>query len=143
MGWLATPERILKPSISRFIFLCIGLIGFAVTEFGRFVARPLVRSHGINDFGITDSIGNLGGIVVMTFLGCAAMNPTKIQSLRLAVFYALGFVLYEFLQPVLPKGVFDWKDVCGTAVGFLISFGILAGVWKLMEALNYRQGPPR
>lgn len=138
MGWPATTERILKPGISRFVFLCIGIAGFAVTECARFVCRPYVRNQGIDDFGITDSIGNLGGIIVMTFLGCAAMNPTKTQSIRLAVFYALGFVLYEFLQPILPKGVFDWKDVYGTVVGFLISLGLLGVVWTLIEALNPR-----
>ena len=139
MGWLATPERIVKPSRSRTVFLLIGLVAFAAKEFGRFVCRPYVRSHGIDDFGITDSVGNLGGIVVMIFLGCAAMNPTKSQSFRLAVFFSLGFVLYEFLQPILPKGVFDWKDVYGTAVGCLISIVILGGVWWLMKGEDYGQ----
>lgn len=137
MGWLATPERIVKPSRSRLVFLLIGLGAFAATEFGRFVCRPYVQNHGINDFGITDSIGNLGGIVVMIFLGCAAMNPTKSQSFRLAMFYSLGFVVYEFLQPILPKGVFDWKDVYGTGVGFVISTVMLGGVWWLMKKENH------
>ena len=139
MGWLATPKRVLEPSRSRIVFLLIGLAAFAATEFGRFVFRPYVRSHGIDDFGITDSIGNLGGIVVMIFLGCAAMNPTKPQSFRLAAFYSLGFVLYEFLQPILPKGVFDWKDVYGTAVGFLIAIVILGGVWWVMKGEDHEQ----
>lgn len=126
MGWLATPERTVKPSRSWIVFPLIGLVALAATEFGRFVCRPYVQSHGIDDFGITDSVGNLSGIVVTRFLGCTAMNPTKSQSLRLAVFCSFGFVLYEFLQPILPKGVcvaprsiqlrhrYLWLHGCGT-----------------------------
>lgn len=139
MGFLATPERILKPSRSRIVFLFIGIAAFSATEFGRHVCRPYVRNHGINDFGITDSIGNLGGIVVMIFLGCAAMNPIKSQSFRLAIFYSLGFVVYEFLQPVLPRGVFDWNDVFGTVVGFLISIVMLGFVWWWMKDQGHNQ----
>jgi len=130
MGWLSSPERLLKPSRPRAAFAVVGAVAFAVTEFGRFVCRPYVRANGIDDFGLTDSIGNLGGIVVMIFLGCAALNPTREQSYRLAAFYAVGFIVYEFLQPILPKGVFDWNDVIGTGFGFLISLPILAAVWR-------------
>ena len=130
MGWLSSPDRLLKPSRVRVAFLLLGTAAFGVTEFGRFVARPFVRSHGINDFGLTGSIGNLGGILVIIFLGCAALNPTREQSFRLAAFYSLGFVAYEFVQPVLPKGVFDWLDVIGTGGGYLISLPILAAVWR-------------
>jgi hypothetical protein len=131
MGWLSSRERLFKTSKTRAAFLLVGAVAFAVTEFGRFVYRPFVRRHAIGDFGLTDSIGNLGGIVVMIFLGCAAMNPTRKQSYRLAAFYAVGFIVYEFLQPFLPKGVFDWNDVVGTAIGFLISLPILAAVWRV------------
>ena len=130
MGWLSSPDRLLKPSRVRVAFLLLGTAAFGATEFGRFVARPFVRSHGINDLGLTGSIGNLGGILVIIFLGCAALNPTREQSFRLAAFYSLGFVAYEFVQPALPKGVFDWLDVIGTGVGYLISLPILAAVWR-------------
>lgn len=129
MGWLTTRDRLLKPSMVRLVFLLVGVVAFVVTEAGRFVGRPYVRLHGINDFGLTESIGNLGGIVVMIFLGCAAINPTKPQSYRLATFYSVGFVAYEFFQPVLPKGVFDWNDVLGTAIGYAIALVLLSLIW--------------
>ena len=132
MGWLSTPERIWKPSRSRFAFLLVSAVAFAVTEFGRFVARPWVRSNNINDLGLTDSIGNLGGIAVMIFFGCAVMNPTRKQSYRIAAFYSICFILYEFAQPYLPKGVFDWMDVVGTAIGYGISLPILAALWHVI-----------
>ena len=132
MGWLATPNRFLKPGKILFVFLIIGVLAFVVTEFGRHVCRPYVRSHGLNDYGLTDSIGNLGGILVQIFLGCALVNATREQSIRLATFFSLGYVVYEFLQPVLPKGVFDWNDVFGTVIGYFISLPILLVIWWLI-----------
>jgi len=129
MGWFSSRDRFLKPSRSRAVFLLLGAGAFAVTELGRFVLRPLVRQHGTDDFGLTGSIGNLGGILVMIFLGCAVLNPTRKQSFRLAAFYSLGFVIYEFVQPLLPKGVFDRTDVIATGIGYLVSLPILTGVW--------------
>ena len=89
--------------------------------------------------GFTDCIGNLGGIVVQIFLGLAVFNPTKQQSYRLAAFFSLGYVLYEFAQPVLPRGVFDWKDVYGTAIGFCLSLPMLALLWRLFPVRKAEQ----
>ncbi len=33
----------------------------------------------------------------------------------------IGYILYEILQPYLPRGVFDWKDIYGTLIGGVIS----------------------
>ncbi|MFC1614814.1 hypothetical protein ACFL5K_05905 [Gemmatimonadota bacterium] len=139
MGWLTTPNRFLKPGKTRFVFLIIGAVAFVVTEFGRYVCRPYVRSHGLNDFGLTDSIGNLGGILVQIFLFCAIVNATKEQSFRLATFFSLGYVVYEFLQPVLPKGVFDWNDVFGTVIGYFVSLSILLVIWWLIPTMENKQ----
>lgn len=139
MGWLATPGRVLKPSRIRLAFLFVGAVAFAITETGRFVLRPYVREHGINDIGLTDCIGNLGGIVVQVFLGLSFFNPTKPQSYRLAGFFALGYILYEFAQPVLPRGVFDWKDIYGTAIGFCLSLPVLALLWRLYPVTKAEQ----
>lgn len=129
MDWFSSRDRFLKPSRTRAALLNLGAVAFAVTEFGRFVLRPLVRRHGMDDFGLTGSIGNLGGILVMIFLGCEVLNPTREQSFRLAAFYSVGFVIYEFFQHPLPKGVFDWNDVIGTGIGYLVSLPILTPVW--------------
>lgn len=138
MGWLATPGRILKPSRIRLGFLFVGVAAFALTEVGRFILRPYVREHGINDLGLTDCIGNLGGIIVQIFLGLAFLNPTRPQSYRLAGFFSLGYIVYEFAQPVLPKGVFDWKDVYGTAIGLGLSLPVLALLWRMYPGTEAR-----
>ncbi|MCD6589084.1 MAG: hypothetical protein J7K88_11100 [Candidatus Fermentibacteraceae bacterium] len=44
----------------------------------------------------------------------------------------MRYVVYEFAQNILSKGVFDWNDVFGTVIGFLISVIILLGVWRVI-----------
>lgn len=132
MGYLTTRARYFEPSRARLVFLLLAAGAFVVTELGRFVYRPYVRIHGVNDLGLADCIGNLGGVVVQIFLGLAVLNPTRRQSYRLATFFAVGYVIYEFLQPYLPKGVFDWKDVYGTVIGFTISVLLLAVTWRVV-----------
>ena len=53
------------------------------------------------------------------------------QSYRLAVFFSVGYIMYEFAQRFLPKGVFDWKDVYGTVPGLGLSLPILLALWRL------------
>ena len=131
MGWLPSPERILKPNRIRIGFLCIAALAFLATEFGRSVYRPYVQRNDIIDVGLADSIGNLGGIVVQIFFTVAALNSTKKQSFRIAPLLAAGYVVYEFLQPVLPNGVFDWKDVYGTLIGLCFLLAVLWITWRI------------
>lgn len=136
MGWLYTRKRLLRPDKIRIIFLLIAIISFVFTEWGRFIYRPIIYSQGINDFGLADNIGNIGGIIVQIFLGCAIANPTKIQSYRLAAFCSVGYIVYEFLQPYLPKGIFDWNDVVGTLFGLLFAIIILWTIWFIDSIIN-------
>ena len=83
----------------------------------------------------------MGVIIVQIFLTVAAMNSTKRQSYRIASLLAVGYIGYEFLQPVLPKGVFDWKDVYGTLVGLCFAFAVLWIIWRrYIEETEERDG---
>lgn len=130
MGWLSTASRFFIPGRARLVFLLLAGAAFVATEFGRKVYRPFVRRSGLEDFGLADSIGNLGGILVQIFLMVAVVNATRRQSYRLAVFLALGYVVYEFLQPYLPRGVFDWKDIAATGIGLCVAVAVIAVVWR-------------
>ena len=106
----------------RIIYLVAAILAFILTELGRFVYRPYIYNNDINDFGIADSMGNLGGIVVQLFLSLALLNSRKIQTIRVFAFIIGGYIIYEILQPFLPKGTFDWKDIYGTLIGGAFSF---------------------
>jgi TRAP-type uncharacterized transport system fused permease subunit len=130
VDWLTTRSRILRPSRTRAVFLLIAVGAFAVTEFGRQVYRPWAYRRALADFGLADSVGNLGGIIVQVFLTLAVVNATREQSLRWAAFLSCGYIAYEFAQPYLPKGTFDWQDVAATLVGGGLSCVILWAVWR-------------
>jgi hypothetical protein len=117
MGFFTDEERIKKFDLLRLIYLLAFLLSFGITEFGRKIYRPYIYSHNMNDFGLADSIGNLGGILVQTFIGMTLLNPSRKQGLRLILLFIVGYIVYEILQPFLPRGTFDWMDIYGTLLG--------------------------
>lgn len=110
-------EKIRTIDTVRIIYFFAFVISFMLTKIGQTAYRSYIYENKIDDFGIADSIGNSGGIIVQIFFGLAIINPTRKKGLRLIIFFTLGYILYEFAQLILPKGVFDWQDVYGTLVG--------------------------
>jgi hypothetical protein len=105
----------------RLLYAMIAVVAFFLTEAGRSIYRPYIYRNGINDFGIADSVGNLGGIVVQVFFSLAILNSQKRKAFNVIGFLVAGYILYEIVQPYLPKGVFDWKDISGTVIGGFVS----------------------
>lgn len=114
-------ESITRIDVNRLVYLFMSVVAFFLTEAGRKVYRPYIYNNNIDDYGIADSIGNSGGIIVQIFFSLAIINPPQNKIYRLILFVTAGYILYEFLQPVLPRGVFDWLDIYGTIVGGIIS----------------------
>jgi len=127
-------NAIRKIDTFRIVYLATAVVWFFITEAGRFVWRPFVNANNINDFGLADSVGNWGGIVVQIFFMLAVMNSPRRKSYRVIAFVTVGYIAYEFLQPYLPKGVFDWKDVYGTLIGGVISLGLLFVYHKFIKS---------
>ncbi len=75
-GWLIFTDRESFRTIDlfRLLYAAIAVSAFLLTEVGRNLYRPYVYENGINDFGIADSMGNLGGIVVQVFFSLAFLN---------------------------------------------------------------------
>jgi len=120
---ITSKEQLRTIDTRRVIYVVALILSFVVTEIGRYVYRPIIYRNGINDFGLADSIGNMGGIIAQVFLGLALVNSNLKQGFRLIGFLIIGYIFYEIVQPILPKGTFDWKDVYGTILG-----GALAGI---------------
>ncbi len=124
-------EKIRTIDTFRVIYFIIFLISFCLTEIGRYIYRPYIYENNIIDYGIADSMGNSGGIIVQIFFGLFIFNSTKIKGLRLISFFTLGYILYELAQPYLPKGIFDWQDIYGTIIGGLIGLLLFLLVHKV------------
>ncbi|MDX5585339.1 MAG: hypothetical protein QNK20_10545 [Aureibaculum sp.] len=117
----------------RVIYFMIAVLFFFLTEIGRNIYRPYIYSNNIDDYGIADSIGNSGGIIVQIFFMLAILNSPRKKVFRVIGFIVIGYILYEILQPYLPRGVFDWKDIYGTIIGGVISLFILFFIKKIVK----------
>jgi len=128
-----TDEQALKTiDFHRVLYMLLAVVFFLITEIGRQVYRPYIYSNDIADFGLADSIGNLGGIAVQIFFSLAILNSPGKKAINLILFLAGGYVLYEILQPYLPKGVFDWLDIYGTLLGGILSLIIILFIRKFI-----------
>jgi len=127
------PDSLRTIDVKRLVYLVTGGMMFLITEFGRFVYRPYIYQNNIHDFGLADSIGNLGGIVVQIFVMLAVFNSPYKKGFNLIIFLTAGYILYEFAQPYLPKGTFDWLDVYGTIIGGLVSVVLYLIIHKLIK----------
>ncbi len=126
-------EKIRTIDTLRIIYFISFLIMFCITEFGRFVYRPFIYKNNLNDLGIADSIGNSGGIIVQILFGLTVFNPSKRKGIRLIIFFIMGYIVYESIQPLLPKGVFDWQDIYGTLIGGTIGLIIFLILIKALK----------
>ena len=110
----------------------IAVLFFFLTEIGRNIYRPFIYSNNIDDYGIADSIGNSGGIIVQIFFMLAILNSPRKKVFNVIGLIVIGYIIYEILQPYLPRGVFDWKDIYGTLIGGAISLFVLFFVKKIV-----------
>jgi len=117
----------------RITYFIIFLFSFIFTEIGRNIYRPFIYQNQINDFGIADTIGNSGGIIVQIFFMLAIINSTKKKAYFVIAFLTGGYIIYEILQPILPKKIFDINDVYGTIIGGVIGLLILLLVHKVIK----------
>lgn len=125
-------ESIRTIDTKRIVYLITSIFAFLATEFGRFVYRPYIYENNINDFGLADSVGNWGGIVVQIFFGLAILNSSYKKGFRLIGLFVVGYIVYEILQPVLPRGTFDWLDIYGTLIGGAIGMILYLVINKLI-----------
>jgi hypothetical protein len=126
-------ENIKRLDTFRIIYFVMFVLSFGITEIGRYIYRPFIYENNINDFGIADSMGNSGGIIVQIFFGLSIFNSTKIKGIRLISFFIIGYVIYELAQLFLPKGVFDWKDIYGTIIGGSIGLILFLLIQKVIK----------
>ncbi len=135
--WLLFTDResLRTVDVLRLVYAGIAVGAFFLTETGRNIYRPYIYENGINDFGIADSIGNLGGIVVQVFFTLAILNSQKSKAFNVIGFLVVGYILYEIAQPFLPRGVFDWKDIYGTVIG-AFSSAVLVALLRLVVRPN-------
>lgn len=135
MGLFGDTDTVFRFSRLRVVYVGVFVCSLALTELGRFIYRPFVDRVGVSDFGIADTMGNSLGTVTQIFFILVIVHANWRQGLRVIVFVVCGYILYEFLQPMLPRGTFDTKDLVATLVGGVVAAGIL---WLAKELAGDR-----
>src|SRR5210317_2026012 len=79
----------------RIIYFLLGIIFYFLTEIVRNIYRPYIYSNNIDDFGIADSIGNSGGIIVQIFFSLAILNSPGKKVFHVFGFIVIGYIVYE------------------------------------------------
>ena len=115
----------------RSAYVLVFLLSFVLTELGREIYRPYIYTHGLNDFGIADTMGNHLGAVTLVFFILAVMNATRQEALIVIATVTIGYVGYEFVQQFLPGSVVDPKDMVASIVGGILSFLLFSAIYQL------------
>jgi hypothetical protein len=132
MGTFWTKERAFTFSPLRGAYFAAFVLSFLLTEWGRKVYRPYVYANGIQDGGLADMMGNLGGTVAIIFFNLAVTHATRTQARWMIGLVTVGLMAYEIVQGVLPRSVFDWKDMWATAIAGLVAWGLLELIHRLL-----------
>jgi len=102
---------------NKVLIICLLTLGI-VTLWIDFL--PFATDKEIYNF-VEGSIGNIGGTGVASLLFMMIAGETRVwRMIIIGGMTAAGFILYEFLQILLPWGVFDVLDIYGTLAGLLI-----------------------
>jgi hypothetical protein len=131
-GTFWSRERVFKLSPLRGAYWVTFALCFLFTEWGRKVYRPFVYANGIHDWGMADVIGNLGGTLAVIFFNLGTAHATRAQGMRMIGLVTVGLMAYEVVQGVLPRSVFDWKDLAVTPLAGLIAVGMVVIMHRLL-----------
>jgi len=117
-------HRLFTCSRGRIVNLLVAATAFALTEIGRYVYRPYVYDHDINDLGIADTMGNHLGTVALVYATLTISHANRRDGLVMMAVIVPGLILYEFAQELLAGSTFDPRDVVATLVGGALSAAI-------------------
>lgn len=138
-------ERLFKQSRARGAYAVTFVAFSLITEVGRRVYRPYMYRTGISDFGgaVTFSetlvvLTQIFLILTQLFLYLSLANATRRQGYRIIGVVSLGYIAYEVLKPVVPKGEIDWKDVMAIGIA-----GVIASLLFMTIQLLFPAEPKR
>jgi len=102
------------------IDLSIFFVFFIITSIG-LLFRNLIHYYDKVQF-IEDSLGNIGGVIVSSFLFFWWVKESSFKKREIIIFsVGLGLIIYEVLQVLIPWQTFDMNDILGTLIGIIIA----------------------
>lgn len=110
---------------ARRVNLLVGLLALGLTEAGREWYRPWVRTNGIDDFHVADTLGNTLGTITTVFVVLGLSGKGGRRDLRLIAMVVLGLIGYELAQGPM-GGAIDPRDIVATLLMWPVCLGLYA-----------------
>jgi hypothetical protein len=107
------------------------IVSFIVTTIGVFL-KYLNFQNQIISF-IVNSFGNIGGVVVGSFLFFWWIKESSIIKREVIILYVgIGLSIYELLQIIIPWQTYDVNDILGSLIGVVLAsiINLLVQVWN-------------
>jgi hypothetical protein len=86
------------------------------------VYRPYINANGIDDFGIAASACSFFGTIAAFYFVYARYPQTPLY--LGACYTVFGCSVYEFIQPYIKLGTFDWADIGAICLGGIAIVGL-------------------
>lgn len=86
----------------------------------------MIGSNHLSSLPLNGSLSNLAGTGVATLFFILISNETRLRKMIvIAIMCALGLIIYEVLQLILPWQVFDIQDIIATFTGLLLIIAVI------------------
>ena len=100
---------------------------FCVNFLGTTLYRHYIYSQNLYDYHLADVMGNIFGVVCVTFLFILLSRESRwVHQVKIAFVVCVGLITYELLQKILPWQTFDYLDIYGSLVGLSLSILIIS-----------------
>jgi len=109
----------------RIVFIITGSIFLVLTHIGDTYYRDWVYTNQIADFGLANYLPSITGTATAIFLLIGLSKKSFNEAPSSAFWVMVGCVIYEFMQPTLGTGIFDWQDLVAVVItGCIVVFAL-------------------
>jgi hypothetical protein len=116
---------VLYPMNRKVIYTTILGATLAFTLFEELYLRKYLFKH--HSYLLAGSLPNFLAPIIMSFIYMAISNPTQGRTIiKTIASLVSGLILYEIVQLLMPRMVFDINDIIASILGGLLSYALIS-----------------
>lgn len=119
------------PTSKRISLLIAGFLAVVLTHFGAYMYREASLGDARLSSSLAGSAPSFGGTVGTMLLFSGLFANTPVAAMRAAFGVGVGCLMYEFIQPIVRTGVFDWFDVLAIFVGLVVGMLVVLVIVRI------------
>ena len=99
----------------------------------------MIGTKHISSLPLNGSLSNFAGTGVATLFFILTTNESRLgKMIVIVIMCALGLIIYEFIQLILPWQVYDIHDILATCIGLLLIISIILFNHFLIYRKSYK-----